>query len=306
MSGFCPRHRMAKTARGCPGCLQEETAVHAAERRRFVTWAAAVGVPFALLAVWMLMRPSPPDDKRLDPGLYRTDIEIVEATLYAGDHDSQTQIDAAMHRLAATLGGNRPTLAEKQAALAIGMLASEVGSDYAMKTRDVAAVRQRWEGLRQTHFRPADWFQSATAELEAQDTEAAMVGHAKDNHRWENTITGLDLAVSHVRGALTGWPEGDFSGSDLQRLEDARVALKNEIEHVRTNQPDVILRPEPVWSQARRALEKAISQTEKLLAPSRTASGVPNSHELETRLFLAESAIRMAGEALEKASAESP
>jgi hypothetical protein len=242
--------------------------------------------------------------ERLDPALYRGQIEALEAALFRQD---EADVNTARHihhtaqRLADAVrnGGEAagPVAARTITDFADGVLQSD---DVGFATLDLPAARNRWTGLRDRVFRSADWFVGGAASgptvRTGPDTKEASVN---DLRRLVETVTDL---INSGRGE-TGY-FGEI-GVDVEEMSREAESLREDweewargwskrVEYVAAALPVRTAPDAPTeLVEAHRQLATAIHQL-RLLAMADSASGVPSRAERQRYFDSADSAVESA------------
>ena len=246
--------------------------------------------------------------ERLDPALYRGQIEELEAALFRQD---EADVNTARHihhtaqRLADAVrnGGEAagPVAARTITNFADGVLQSD---DVGFATLDLPATRNRWTGLRDRVFRSADWFVGGTASgptvRTGPDTKEASVN---DLRRLVETVTDL---INSGRGE-TGY-FGEI-GVDVEEMSREAESLREDweewargwskrVEYVAAALPVRTAPDAPTeLVEAHRQLATAIHQL-RLIAMADSVSGVPSRAERQRLFDAAEGAVQSARELL--------
>jgi hypothetical protein len=239
--------------------------------------------------------------ERLDPALYRTEIEALEATLYrVGTADATTarHIHYAARRLADAVLDERETAAPR-AARAITSFADGVlqPDDVGFATLDLPATRGQWTQLRGRLFRPADWFAGGAASGPAvrsgPDTKEASVN---DLRRLVETVTDLINSGRDETGYF-----GEI-GVDVEEMSNQAASLRSDWEEWArgwSQRVETVAASLPVRTaadaqtelvEAHRQLSTAIHQL-RLVAMTDSATGVPPRAERQRYFDAAQRAV---------------
>ncbi len=241
--------------------------------------------------------------ERLDPALYRTEIEALEATLYrVGTVDTTTarHIHYAATRLAdAVLDGREPFA--PQAARSITSFADRVlqPDDVGFATLDLPATRGRWSELRGRLFRPAEWFTGGAEGAPGPgvrpgpDTREASVNELR---RLVETVTDLINSGRDETGYF-----GEI-GVDVEEMSDGAASLRSDWEDWArgwSQRVETVAASLPVRTagdapnelvEAHRQLATAIHQL-RLVAMTESATGVPSRVERQRYFDAAQRAV---------------
>jgi hypothetical protein len=242
--------------------------------------------------------------ERLDPALYRGRIEALEAALYRQDTADVTaarHINHSAKRLADAVL-DEGELAAPRAARAIENFANGVlqPDDVGFATLDVPATRNRWTGLRERLFRPADWFvggaASGPAARTGPDTREASVN---DLRRLVETVTDLTNSGRDESGYF-----GEI-GVDVEEMSPEAASLRADwdewargwskrVEYVAASLPVRTAADAPTeLVEAHRELATAIHQL-RLVAMTDSPTGVPPRAERQRYFDAAEGAVETA------------
>jgi len=243
----------------------------------------------------------------LDPAPYREMIEGLEHLLYqqgTPDMSTASQVETRLFELGTAVmrGAGRGNSAGQQ----ITALGSNIGSesDVGYAAMDLPRARQRWEEIRNDVFRPADWFQGATAGL----TEAQTLAAAAAPVAPADLVNGLQTAASNVgflirtgRRALQSYGE---VGVDVpartpeaqqlaQRFRAWSTSWTDQINNVRRTIPTLPSNAERNLADAWQELDRATCELNEI---PRTMNpyGVPSRVERDAHFANAESMVENA------------
>ena len=242
--------------------------------------------------------------ERLDPALYRGQIEGLEAALY---RQGTVDVTAARHihhaaRLLADAVRDGGEPAGPVAARAITEFADSViqPEDVGFASLDLPATRARWSALRGRLFRSADWFvgggSTGPSRRAAPPTKEATVN---DLRRLVESVT--DLIISG-RGETSYFGE---VGVDVEEMSREAESLREDweewargwskrVEFVAASLPVSTAADAPTeLVEAHRELATSVHQL-RLVAEADSASGVPSRAERQRLFDAAERAVQNA------------
>jgi hypothetical protein len=242
--------------------------------------------------------------ERLDPALYRGQIEALEAALFrqgAADVNTARRINHTARRLADAV---------RQGGEAAGPVAARTITDFAdsvlqpddvgFATLDLPATRSRWTGLRDRVFRSADWFIGGTGTGPAARTDPAMKeASVNDLRRLVERLTDLIISGRGETGYF-----GEI-GVDVEEMSREAASLREDweewargwskrVEYAAAALPVQTAPDAPTeLVEAHRELATAIHQL-RLLAMADSASGVPTRAERQRLFDAADRAVQSA------------
>jgi len=242
--------------------------------------------------------------ERLDPALYRGQIEALEAALYrqaAADVNTARHINHSARRLADAVR-NGGEAAGPVAARTITDFADSVlqPDDVGFATLDLPATRSRWTGLRDRVFRSADWFIGGAGSGPAARTDpATKEATVNDLRRLVETLTDL---INSGRGETSYFGEIGVDVEEMSREADSlredweewARGWSSRVEYVAAALPVRTAADAPTeLVEAHRELATAIHQL-RLIAMADSVSGVPSRAERQRLFDAAEGAVQSA------------
>jgi hypothetical protein len=282
---------------------------HREETRAFRRWALRLSAPLLLAALAFVAWPRrPAGPARLDPELFRKEIETIESVLYRGDRqtpEDRGTLSRALQVLVGSLRGWPPSEAKRRASTGMEQFLILTAVDSDLDRLDPVAARHRWEALRGEYFADAPWFERGSAALETAQASAESRGVPADMDAYDQSLAAIRSLITSARVSADEL-SADGSNPDLAAYDTwqrNKAQLQEDVAWIRERLPLKSDEVDPAWKVARSDLERALNRVAAVLnADPRTSTLQPHPVTTWERLRRAEIDVEAAGESIARAS----